>query len=205
MSNEQFPKNPWFVCPIVSDTYYAFTFNPKHQASDHVKMPNLKLVRKNNEVVAARKYDYLQWQHDKLRSIFKFTIDVLYDLYPEVSKGGRIHYHGWILIKDLVNFQMFDLPWLKLNGTFAITFCDIDWISYVMKDYHLMNRYCKMHNIPYHIVHPSFASSKGWNPVHDYWVDEERDLKTLVEAKSVREPLSTDEVRTERSRKPERD
>lgn len=62
-----------------------------------------------------------------------------YDLYMEVSKEGRLHFHGTIQIKDILNFYLISIPFMRDNMTYEIdTIKDLaEWLKYCTKQAHL--------------------------------------------------------------------
>lgn len=122
------------------DHRYSFTFNPAKQPCDY-KHDHIKSFRK-----------YLNHNLDLLDYC---TIDV----YCEMSKTGRFHYHGYITIHHIVSFILHDLPLLDKWCVYSIdTFYDWVWIAYCYKQKHLMKYYCDRSDIPYNINKHPYAS-----------------------------------------------
>lgn len=49
---------------------------------------------------------------DYVYKLFKGIPNLTLELYPEVSSKGRIHFHGYIGIKDIMNFYIMFVPLL---------------------------------------------------------------------------------------------
>lgn len=62
-----------------------------------------------------------------------------YDLYVEISEGGRLHCHGTIVIKDVLNFYVYAIPFMRDEMTYEIdTIKDATvWLTYCTKQSHL--------------------------------------------------------------------
>lgn len=61
------------------------------------------------------------------------------EVYMEVSSGGRIHFHGVIKIKEIMEFYLFALPELQEYGTLEIDKINNPeiWEAYCTKQCHL--------------------------------------------------------------------
>lgn len=115
------------------DTLYTFSYNPKYQP--HQDMFG-RMDINNLE----------QWEKDickKLKSLkyckFNLTLDI--------SSGGRLHYHGYIKILNLVSFYFHDIHILQYEGTYEIDIITDPacWYNYVKKLN--MQDFCLIHNI----------------------------------------------------------
>lgn len=84
------------------DIDYAFTFNPCDKIQ-HWKMA-----------------DRLIGFHKELQRIFMYRC-MEYKLYPEISKSGRLHLHGYIRITDKDDFYIHAIRHMVSLGTVAIT------------------------------------------------------------------------------------
>lgn len=115
------------------DSVYAFTYNPKTQP-----------------MTPSHKLNLIVW-HNYIDKIFQSCKNCHIVLRPELSQGSRWHYHGHIIIKDIMKFFIYDLPVLRIEGTFEIdTIKDkIVWQTYISKQEKLMLPICKEHKIPY--------------------------------------------------------
>jgi len=63
----------------------------------------------------------------------------------EFGAYGRWHFHGCIVLKDVLKFYVYDLPRLKNNGALEIdTISDTDkWEEYCDKEQHLVEAFLK--------------------------------------------------------------
>ncbi len=116
------------------NTWYSFTFNPEIQPLT----PRFTL-------------DLITW-HNGLDNIFKSLQYCDITLRPELSSGSRWHYHGQILITNIMKFYIFDLPILRENGSLEIdTITDIKiWTEYCVKQKQIMKDICTEYGIPYY-------------------------------------------------------
>lgn len=101
---------------VLRDTWYSITINP------------------------ADKYQF--WNNEKrlLRFYAKAIENIPMDnieghLFLELSKNGRLHYHGEIRITDTLRFFLDDIKKLEEYGHYEIdTIAEIDdWIAYCLK------------------------------------------------------------------------
>lgn len=58
-----------------------------------------------------------------------------YDVYPELSKNGRFHVHGYIIIKDPIQWCLHHVHHLTNRGTLVIKPVSdkVDWDKYILK------------------------------------------------------------------------
>lgn len=101
-------------------TVYALSINPEQNYDD---MKNSNYL-KRDECVA----EYIvKWFTHGL-TLFDYI------LFPE-SKNGRIHFHGYIKIKDPLDFELFVLPIWKSISTYCIKKIDDKkvWFEYCTK------------------------------------------------------------------------
>lgn len=75
-----------------------------------------------------------------LNEAFKYSTDY-YSIYPELSKSGKLHYHGIIRITDMIKWYRKALPILSSLGLYSIQRIDspIDLIRtslYCRKDWY---------------------------------------------------------------------
>lgn len=110
---------------------YTFTLNPKEQHFGRECRFNFMYKHIFNILQCLHSCDYV--------------------LYPEISKLGRIHYHGTIVINDVVEFYVYDIPFLMDRFTFEIdTITDDDkWTKYMTKQQAIMEPYAKTNKTPY--------------------------------------------------------
>jgi len=129
-----------FVEPedVETTQFYPFTINPQDELQ-HVgaDAQRLRLVHRDlSEIISKLRYSS-------------------YDLYAELSKLGRVHYHGTILINDVLQFFIYDIHILKKIGSFKIaTYKDEGsspkgWETYYMKQATLFKDDQQYHNLYY--------------------------------------------------------
>lgn len=133
------------------------------------KMPDPKLMHINTKYAlslnaGSQPFEYLEHNDTHKGDIQIYTNEILkkiklctnaeIEVYPEISSSGRWHYHGYIVIKNLAKFLLFDFNYLKQYFCFEIdTIGDIEeWTIYVNKGSHYMEEYCKESDIPYKIT-----------------------------------------------------
>lgn len=118
---------------------YSFSFNPEDQPIFdkwyNVKINGLKFFSEKNEnVLVTLRFCEVRVQ-------------------MEVSSKGRLHYHGYIRIENVPKFIIHDLAKLRHYGTYEIDIIkDKDiWRTYVDKQKHFMENYCKLNDMKYEI------------------------------------------------------
>ncbi|UOF82064.1 rep protein [Circoviridae sp.] len=116
---------------MIDGVFYAITINPndKHQ---YFHNP----IRLGNFLTDLKK-EYLY----KIDGTYEF------DVYPEVSSKGRLHWHGFIKVYDKVNFYLFDIPNIIRKGTLVIREMNDEdsWLEYVTK-HREFHTYIREHN-----------------------------------------------------------
>lgn len=126
---------------VIIDHYYTFNFNPRY------------LVGQDSD-----DYNGLSWVD--MKSFHNLTCKVLNELkhceieaVPEASSQGKIHYHGKIKIKHILNFYLLDLPHIKHYGSVEIdTIKDMSvWDAYMLKQEKIMKEFCIFHGVPYRL------------------------------------------------------
>lgn len=119
---------------VKTDVEYTFTYNPKIQPYDA-----------DRGVL-----DVINW-HNNIVNIVKRLQYCSLKMYPEISQGSRFHYHGVIVIKDVLNFYIFDLPILKEDSALEIDNIQdaTVWKTYYTKCKHLMEPLYKKYKCPY--------------------------------------------------------
>jgi len=121
---------------IAEGQLYAFTFNPADLHDWHSKtwMGN----------------PWKDWITSN-QKIFEQCKSIKVKLYPEVSKLGRPHFHGYIRIIDKPKFYLIDIHRLKLNGAFEIdTINDpMVWNLYVRKAQEIWGPYSAQNEVNY--------------------------------------------------------
>lgn len=97
---------------------YTFTVNP----SDRYQYFN--------------KIDRFRKAYRSARSYLANICYAEYDLYPEISKTGRIHWHGYITMLNAASFQLYDVPMMSKYSIYEIDFLTdpLVWHDYIEKD-----------------------------------------------------------------------
>lgn len=69
----------------------------------------------------------------------------------EISKGSRLHFHGYITVHDVIKFYYYDIRKLKHYGTFEIDFIQdpMIWDLYIKKQKDKMDKFCHENNMQY--------------------------------------------------------
>lgn len=110
---------------IFTGIAYAFSFNPsdKHQYFGQSNRLN-KCV-------------------SDLDSIFLYK-SMKYELYPELSRKGRIHFHGYVIFDEPIEGYMYSIPLLLKHGTITIIPIEdsLKWMEYCCKQYKF-HEYCQ--------------------------------------------------------------
>lgn len=126
-------------CPkiesLVENKAYAFTFSP----------PANLLLREGKELLKAT-----QMRTFKLiNNLYSLHIKLM----PEASPTGRIHYHGTLIIRNIMNFVLIDMPKLQQAGTYYIAEITDpkDWAKYCLKQLTLFQPYCEKNKIRYKV------------------------------------------------------
>lgn len=117
---------------------YSFTVNPAQQFFKHNSITRPRLC-------VAHICDLLE----PLKGYCE------YELYPELSKKGRWHYHGKLKILDPFHFHLTIIPKLLDKVILEIDIInDIEeWERYIKKDREVMEKALKKMKIPYRISH----------------------------------------------------
>jgi len=113
---------------IVRGHLYAFTFNPKDLHDWQTKS-----------------WCGNPWKDwiNACSKLFDQCKSIKLKLYPEVSKLGRPHWHGYLKVVDVPKFFLQDIHRLKLNGAFEIdTISDLmRWDLYIRKGQEIWGPY----------------------------------------------------------------
>lgn len=120
--------------------YYTFSFNP-------VEQPEFVSFYKTHL------NSLKDWSDNIKTNLLKLHF-CKYHLACEISTGGRLHYHGYIRITNIVKFYLQDLAYLKTLGTFEIDKItdNIKWDTYVYKQKIFMEPYCQTEDITYELT-----------------------------------------------------
>lgn len=121
---------------VDNNKFYTFTFNPRVQP-----------VRSKAGFKCSA---FSEWQTDVLRTLRR-SVNAQYNICIELSRGGRLHYHGTIKILNIINFYIQDLPALLEEGMLEIDTIKDDevWTTYCHKQESLMKPFCKIHGLIY--------------------------------------------------------
>ena len=102
---------------VSSNTKYTFTINPAAQYEDQ--------KNRLRTAVNAHMQTFKSLGDDKVCT---------WELYPELSRGGRIHYHGWIQIHNRLKFYLNLMRFLNKNQVEIDTIEDMNvWETYCTK------------------------------------------------------------------------
>lgn len=110
---------------MVDNGIYAFTYNP-------IDQPRLEDPLGISDWYSSMKYLFQKLKYARVY------------LYTEVSKTGRWHFHGFIIIKNRLKFQVFDIQNLMPYGTSCIKVIPTtddyaNWLAYCHKQQNEMN------------------------------------------------------------------
>ncbi len=119
------------------DEIYSFTVNPS-DAGQFFRGNSIHRIR-----------DAINYNVKHFNNILVDYSDIT--LYPEISRQGRIHYHGYIRINDVFNFHVNTLHKLKDKYIYEIdTIKDSDiWSKYILKDKSIMEPALRALGLPY--------------------------------------------------------
>lgn len=176
------PKN---VVQVEEVGTYSITINPQQQAfllksSKYV----IELKRVADPERECINIHYLKFMTGLLKFFLRKIKGCQIQLVPEVSPLGRIHYHGFIYVYDIVEFRMYDVPRMLELGTIYIVPVDDCWLGYMYKDYHIMFPYCVEHNLKYATLYGCFGKPrKLLNPK---LITELESIKLLAEIESLK-------------------
>lgn len=114
---------------------YAFSFNPESQPVSYAS-------------------DRLQKWWIEMAKLFGSFKGSTVNLSVEISKLGRLHFHGTIKISTLWKFYYYDVPKLMKDGAFEIdTIGKYDeWMAYVNKNKDEMSEMMKAFGLPYSLA-----------------------------------------------------
>ena len=111
---------------------YAFSYNPESQPGSYSS-------------------DRLQkWWIEMAKLFGSFKASTV-NLSVEISKLGRLHFHGTIKISSLWKFYYYDVPKLMSDGSFEIDTINKhdEWMAYVDKNKDEMYEMMKSFGLPY--------------------------------------------------------
>lgn len=138
--------------------------NPTHQKNKSLKLEDLRTgvryavtlsppecrdkdTARSNTV---RTFDDFKAKYIELKLFIGKLHSCKLELYPELSPTGRLHYHGFLQIKNIFTFMWHDLYLLNQIVYEIDTIKDEDiWILYVSKQAHIMKPALDMFEEPY--------------------------------------------------------
>lgn len=122
------------------DKLYSFSLNPQEQPA----IQNFYRIKLNT---------FKDWS-DQIENKIKRLHYCQYSLCIEISSNGRLHYHGYIKIKDIAKFYMYDIKLLKDIGCYEVDHITDPsvWSTYVEKQKRFMEKFCKENEIKYMIT-----------------------------------------------------
>lgn len=113
------------------DTLYAFSYNPESQPVSYAS-------------------DRIQKWWLEMAKLFGSLKGSTVELSVEISKLGRLHFHGTILLSSLWKFYYYDVPVLMKDGAFEIDTIGKhdEWMAYVHKNKEEMSEMMKAFSLP---------------------------------------------------------
>lgn len=124
---------------IDPERIYSFSFNPQSQPLFE-RFYNVKL-------------NTLSSWSDEQEQIFKSLKHASVEICQEISSRGRLHYHGYIKIHNVIPFYLTSLKHIAHYGTYEIDEINDNekWAKYVSKQESLMKPYCERNDMHYSI------------------------------------------------------
>lgn len=114
---------------------------------------------------------------EHFQKVFKRKLEPFctYKLYPEISKKGRWHYHGYLKIHDVFGFHAVSLPILDDNSKYEIDVINDEsiWAIYTQKDDKVMKPAMQSRGLPYPLCHDSKLSYQPQPLLHEVLVCDE--------------------------------
>lgn len=116
-------------------THYAITINPPDKRL-YLKSHHQLDYGLGKEINA-----HLEW--------VSLCEGVQFQLYPELSPTGRLHYHGTILMKNIMIFMTHDIKIIDNHCQYCIKHIDDtdEWIQYITKQAPLMEVVIENHTL----------------------------------------------------------
>jgi len=129
---------------------YSFSYNPDTQPT----------IQRFYNITLKCFEDWSQQIYDVFTTLRYSTVQT----YMEMSKAGRLHFHGYIVINDIANFYFYDLKKLKHYGTFEIDFITdpLIWDLYIKKQKDFMEIFCTNNEMVYHFNATVPTERKGY-------------------------------------------
>lgn len=117
------------------DTDYAFSYNPESQPVSYAS-------------------DRIQKWWIEMAKLFGSLKGCTINIKVEISKLGRLHFHGTIKISTLWKFYYYDVPHIMKEGSFEIdTIKKYDeWMAYVDKNKEEMCKMMEAFGLPYSLA-----------------------------------------------------
>lgn len=118
-----------------TDTNYAFSYNPESQPASYAS-------------------DRLQkWWIEQAKLFGHFKGSTV-NMNVEISKLGRLHFHGTIKISTLWKFYYYDVPLMMKEGAFEIDTINKydEWMAYVEKNKNEMCKMMESFGLPYSLA-----------------------------------------------------
>lgn len=114
---------------------YAFSFNPESQPVSYAS-------------------DRLQKWWLEMAKLFGSLKGCTVNIQVEISKLGRLHFHGTIKISTLWKFYYYDVPKIMKDGAFEIDTIDKhdEWMAYVNKNKDEMCKMMEAFSLPYQLA-----------------------------------------------------
>lgn len=144
---------------------YSITISPPDWR-DTDRLLNMNIIHSSEFLVKG-----IRKHHDNFQNnLFKDNIGYL-ELYPELSHTGRLHYHGYIAIKDPPMFYHRDCYTLMNMGIIEIDVIedDIKWMVYTQKQKNYMKQYCEKAGLEYPMIIFGNGKQKPQNGVIHKW------------------------------------
>lgn len=118
-----------------TDTDYAFSYNPESQPVSYAS-------------------DRLQKWWIEMAKLFGSFKGCTVNIKVEISKLGRLHFHGTIKISTLWKFYYYDVPKLMKDGAFEIDTIGKhdEWMAYVDKNKDEMSKMMEAFGLPYSLA-----------------------------------------------------
>lgn len=115
------------------DVQYALSINPCYQPNDYKSV--------NPEI---------EWQKCLFQKLATLQYCVI-NANMEISVGSRLHLHGYIAIKDIIEFFYKDIPRLRSIGSYEIDEINDEeiWKDYISKLKNHMEKWCAKYSLKY--------------------------------------------------------
>lgn len=122
-------------------TFYTFTFNPESQPKTAIVNSIAEWFKEQLDFICRRRYSK-------------------YRLYMEISRKGRLHFHGVMLVTDVFKFYYYDVPDLMsfghcemdtINGPLGMEY----WLAYCTKQHHMIQDFL------YDEINPKIKNKKS--------------------------------------------